>query len=65
MAHLRRTRKLQIECSIEVTVTGGRVSDTDLAKWLEEAIRAYHTFRAGHVGITANGTITLPLLDLQ
>lgn len=51
-----------VSCTVKVqtTVVQGTVDEAQLAEWVSTAIREYHRFRAGHVGIGARSGITVP-----
>lgn len=62
---VRRSRPAQsadveITLSVRCSVSRGEVSEADLKDWIDTAIRDYHCFRAGHVGLAAEAAITLP-----
>lgn len=45
---------------VSAEIVHGTVSDEDLARWVQEALIAYHRFRNGWVGVGAVGSIVVP-----
>jgi len=55
-----RVRCLSVEIRVDCRVIDGRVSADEFVEWLGEAVKEYHRFRAGHVGVGARAGITAP-----
>ena len=51
-----------VSCIVKVsaTVVEGSVTEAELSDWVSTAIREYHRFRVGHVGMHASSGITVP-----
>lgn len=60
MLRIRRTRKVSVLIEVSTETTEGKVTEGELAEWVGEAISRYHSWRAGHVGLSATALIQPP-----
>lgn len=59
-----RLKSISVTLVVDAEIVRGRLSDEDLAVWVQEALDKYHHWRIGHVGSTMKGSITAPIVTL-
>lgn len=62
-ARVRRVRagpRVSVVVKIDATVVRGEVSEDELVTWVAQAVAEHHRFRAGHVSVSADSTISAP-----
>ncbi len=60
MLRITRTRKVSVLLQVSANVTTGKLTEAELAEWVEDAVARYHLWRAGHVGLSATASIQPP-----